>query len=351
MFKEKFQISPHFFEDFKDEVNKENQAQVNRITILGCIISAALLGMSLLIEDLRAAWLPYLCMLVFFLIISLLKDKISNSLVTFYIMMTGCFAFGVVASFFCRTAQSNTTFCVFLVVLPLFLMDKQWRVHGYLTIILIVYLVFAICCRDNESFFVYVVDSISYYVLGVAVYYHNISMKARNLIHDTDLKKKVEMDSLTAIYNRSALEEHINNYISNHEEHAAFILIDVDNFKSINDNFGHTTGDNLLHQTANILKKQFRKSDYIGRLGGDEFVVFMPKIINDELIVNRMEALVKKMDRTLIVDDETYNISGSIGISFYPKDGRTFEELYKKADEAMYESKKSGKNQYTIYTR
>ncbi len=140
MFKEKYQYSSHFFEDFKDEVNKENQAQVNRITILGCIISAALLGMSLLIEDLRAAWLPYLCMLVFFLIISLLKDKISNSLVTFYIMMTGCFAFGVVASFFCRTAQSNTTFCVFLVVLPLFLMDKQWRVHGYLTIILIVYL-------------------------------------------------------------------------------------------------------------------------------------------------------------------------------------------------------------------
>ena len=253
------------------------------------------------------------------------------------------------AAVFSTTSHSTTSFCVFLVALPIFLLDKQWRVDFYLTIALLVYLICGITFRDRVFLSSYIVDSVSFYAMGLATYHNSLRLKVNNLVQNTDLKKKVETDSLTELYNRSALEKHINKYILNHKEQAAFILIDVDNFKGINDNFGHTIGDKLLHQTAGILKAQFRMSDYIGRLGGDEFVVFVPQISNMQMLIIRMESLIDEMNRTFIGDEAICKISGSIGVAMYPKDGDGFEELYKRADEAMYESKKSGKSKYTIY--
>ena len=349
MFKRKLQTSPTFFKDYKNEINRENRIQLGRIAELGSSLSAALFVISQFIPDLKPAWSSYLCLFILFIVIYIFRNHISNVLFVLYIMMTACFAFGITAAIFTTASHSTTSFCVFLVALPIFLFDKQWRANCYLTIVLLIYLICGIVFRDRVFLQSYIVDSVSFYFLGLAIYHNNLRLNVKNLVQNTDLRKKVETDSLTELYNRSALEKHINKYILNHKEQAAFILIDVDNFKGINDNFGHTIGDKLLHQTAGILKAQFRMSDYIGRLGGDEFVVFVPQISNVQLLINRVESLIDEMNRTFISDKAICKISGSIGVAMYPQDGDKFEELYKRADEAMYESKKSGKSKYTIY--
>ena len=121
---------------------------------------------------------------------------------------------------------------------------------------------------------------------------------------------------------------------------------DIDNFKLLNDTYGHQAGDRFLIEFADYLKRNFRDSDVIGRIGGDEFFVFTKNIIDDDMIDGKARNILEIIHN---VGDKYagVGIGGSIGISVYPKDGTSLEELYSKADEALYRAKKSGKNRYS----
>ena len=126
-------------------------------------------------------------------------------------------------------------------------------------------------------------------------------------------------------------------------------IFDIDNFKMINDTFGHTKGDEFLKKFANELSKAFRAGDIVGRLGGDEFMVFSPTLTNKENIEKKALELVDLFNWTIEEEDKKVKMSVSIGVSVYPKDGNSYEELYKAADKALYYVKKRDKNGYSIY--
>ncbi len=170
-------------------------------------------------------------------------------------------------------------------------------------------------------------------------------------IHD---QKSYEMlsqtDQLTGCYNKVTTEtlskNAINAYPNN--SHALFI-IDVDNFKAINDNLGHHFGDLVLTEISKELRTHFRDGDIIGRIGGDEFVVFLKNVSNVEVVKKKAAAIAKTFQNTYSGDNYDYKISGSIGIALYPNHSTNFEDLYKCADKALYQSKKRGKDCYTVY--
>ena len=353
MFKDDFYIRPDFFLDYKEEIKNENEIRLAKLSLLGSIVSFVLCLVSLFLPVMHTNISSYFCILIFCASIYFVVKKVTlNSnhvLFLFYLLLTSCFLFGLHAAVFSKNVNSTASFCVFLVAMPIFIIDKQWRIFLYLSAILATYLICGFLYKDIKYIPVFVVDGVSFYSIGLAVHYYNIRLRIKNLVYNSDLKKEAEIDSLTQLYNRSTLEKHVDKYIKNSKKQAAYILMDVDNFKGINDNFGHTTGDKLLNQTAGLLKTQFRHSDYIGRLGGDEFVIFLTEISDIKWLMNRMELLVEEMNRTFIGDEAVCSISGSIGIALYPQHGCTFDELYSNADNAMYESKKNGKNKYTIY--
>ncbi|WP_349763862.1 sensor domain-containing diguanylate cyclase [Fusobacterium sp. SYSU M8D902] len=171
---------------------------------------------------------------------------------------------------------------------------------------------------------------------------------------ELELKNRAEKDGLTGLYNSITLRNKIEEtlQIKNHNDlKKVFIILDLDNFKEINDKFGHSYGDKVLIEIAQILKNKFRPNDIIGRLGGDEFVIFLNGVENYEAAEKYIECLKLAVEKVYKKESVTVKISGSIGFSISPDDGSTFEELYTRADLALYEIKKCGKNNYKKYTR
>lgn len=169
---------------------------------------------------------------------------------------------------------------------------------------------------------------------------------------EIQLNERAEKDSLTKLYNRAATVEKIEEILKSEEIIPAkymFGILDLDNFKQINDRFGHSYGDKVLIETAEILKSNSIFRGFWGRLGGDEFVFFFLK--NKNINLDKFfSLLIQKLAREYEKSGETIKISASIGITenFYED---TFEDLYTRADKMLYEVKFSDKNNYKFYEK
>lgn len=167
-----------------------------------------------------------------------------------------------------------------------------------------------------------------------------------------ELEYKAERDPLTGLYNKEITGKLVDEHLMSDYGHGGSVLfmIDVDNFKSMNDNFSHVYGDAVLCELADKLRTIFRADDIVGRIGGDEFIAYMKNCTSPKKIKAKAEDILRKFHITYNgLEDEGYTISGSVGISISPKDGRNFETLYRFADTALYQAKGSGKNTYKLY--
>lgn len=163
-------------------------------------------------------------------------------------------------------------------------------------------------------------------------------------------EKESITDYLTNVYNRKGCELKIREYISQKipDEKSAFLLLDLDNFKKLNDTFGHKVGDEILQKIAKVLKNNFRISDIIGRLGGDEFVVFMTNVKDRNSLIQKLKKLLKNLEVEHGIRERKIKITASIGAVYIDESSFGFENLYLKADNALYKIKKSGKNNFHI---
>lgn len=191
-------------------------------------------------------------------------------------------------------------------------------------------------------------------IVGVLEYYEEqmqkdleIERRKQQAIH---LSQRSQHDFLTGLFNRETFEEWVNAYLREPSpQMQAFLMLDLDHFKEINDTMGHTKGDDVLRDVAKTLRHQFRKDDIIARLGGDEFVILLKNLDSDAVIERLAASLNRALCRTYTQDNISLSISASIGIARAPIDGTTFAELYPKADAALYEVKRSGKGSFHIY--
>ncbi len=166
------------------------------------------------------------------------------------------------------------------------------------------------------------------------------------------LKQKASRDNLTGLYNKATTEMLINDILreSTSGKLNAMISADLDNFKAINDSFGHLFGDEVLKDMANLIKSTFRSDDVLGRFGGDEFIIFIRDLSSVDSIKDKAQELLSRFDGEYVVDGKKYSVSISIGISVSPYDGDCYYELYKKADEALINAKKAGKQCFKFYS-
>ena len=126
------------------------------------------------------------------------------------------------------------------------------------------------------------------------------------------------------------------------------LFIDIDGFKSVNDTFGHKAGDEILQKLSQEIKDCVRDSDILARFGGDEFVIFLDET-SDDKAAGVSEKIIGKLAKPVRIRTDAVQIGVSIGISTYPRDGADIDTLIRRADEAMYLSKKEGKNTYRVF--
>ncbi|NLY82172.1 MAG: EAL domain-containing protein [Clostridiales bacterium] len=156
-----------------------------------------------------------------------------------------------------------------------------------------------------------------------------------------NMKAEANFDHLTHVYNRHHFENLVNTKLAETDKPCAFIYIDIDNFKEINDSSGHQKGDFVLDKFGKLLTTEFRNKDILARMGGDEFAIFVTDSPSPMLIKKRLQNICKTLNSEL-------EITCSIGIALYPKHGKNFKDLYKAADQAMYSVKTNGKNNILI---
>lgn len=157
------------------------------------------------------------------------------------------------------------------------------------------------------------------------------------------LKERACLDPMTGFYNKVITKRLINEWLlcADHQHIHALMLLDIDNFKALNDEKGHYFGDEVLIDFTKQIRQLFRSSDILGRIGGDEFVIFMKDA--SEFKIKERAAQICEFSY------QDVSMSVSIGVAYAFKDGDNFETLYVKADQAMYQVKRSGKNGFTIY--
>ena len=172
----------------------------------------------------------------------------------------------------------------------------------------------------------------------------------RNNQKKEELSAKADTDLLTDLNNKLATETKIKKYMREHPgQQAMMFVLDIDNFKKINDTMGHAFGDQVLRELGNNLPAQFRATDIIGRTGGDEFTLFLKDIRDDEVAKKEAKKVLYFFRNFQAGGYVKYSATASIGVAIYPRDGADFETLYKSADKALYVAKKRGKNQLAFY--
>lgn len=184
---------------------------------------------------------------------------------------------------------------------------------------------------------------VSGHICGVATI-RNIETQKQS---ELQLIDRAHHDPLTHLCNRTSMQELVEKALTESSLTHGVIIIDVDNFKYINDNFGHQAGDIVLANFAAMLSKKFRQYDIVSRIGGDEFLIFM-KTAGEDIVTRRAEEI-RQACVSLMPDTPEIKITTSIGIAMYPQHGTTLKKLYANADTALYASKTGGKNRVTIF--
>lgn len=178
----------------------------------------------------------------------------------------------------------------------------------------------------------------------------NVMTRIRNSEQKRELEAKADTDLLTELSNKIATERQIREYMAeNPDKQAVMFVLDVDNFKKINDTLGHAFGDEVLRNLGMRLRSMFRVTDIIGRIGGDEFIIFL-KDVREDAVIEREGRKIETFFHNFEVGEYVkYSVTASVGGAVFPRDADNFEDLYKAADRAVYSSKKHGKNQLSFY--
>lgn len=209
--------------------------------------------------------------------------------------------------------------------------------------------------RDRGLLLAGVASLVVIIVLSLLGYQSHLLVKARrraleieraNLIR---AEKLALHDALTGLPNRILFSQLVDQSLQRarrNKHRLAIIFLDLDHFKEINDTLGHDAGDELLKRAAKRLTACFRKSDAIARFGGDEFVALMPEIHTAQDAGLVAQKIVDTIAEPFLIDSQACRVSASVGIAIFPEDGEDEETLIKKADNAMYISKREGRNTY-----
>ncbi|MDP3446477.1 MAG: diguanylate cyclase [Eubacteriales bacterium] len=198
--------------------------------------------------------------------------------------------------------------------------------------------------KRAEIFSVYDQSGHAVQLVGKIVDIHRQKQSLQRLIRQAD------SEPLTGLLNRGAMERNVKGFLQGEGlgGRHALLMMDFDNFKSVNDTLGHAKGDTLLVSFAVAMRRLFRAGDYLSRIGGDEYMVFIKNIGEDGVALDKTEALREEM--VVLSRKIKIPVSVSVGIAVYDRDGETFEKLYHAADEALYQVKRGGKNAVCFFS-
>ncbi|MGI6057528.1 MAG: diguanylate cyclase [Bilifractor sp.] len=246
-----------------------------------------------------------------------------------------------------NSGEMPIIFLILLIILPMLIFDQIWRVHLMILSVSVIYLISAYAVLSAEDYgpiLIYVLmdDVISLAWSGIMIHARTVALQT-NGISETSASH----DGLTGILNRRGGDALINSSIKSGVP-GAFIIFDIDNFKHINDTYGHQKGDDILKAVARCLADSFRKEDIVARMGGDEFLVYAIRMVDRKYVESKLEDVERNLHKIVIDEQTGDHVTASIGCAVNDGTYIDYSALFRTADHMLYMVKQNGKDCFAV---
>ena len=283
---------------------------------------------------------------VFFFVLK--KDSLIAQLLIYLsisvLLLFGCF---ITSN---KPGAPAITFITFLLITPLFMIDKPYFMSLELVVASTVFLVWMHFIKQPEIWKADLMNTIIFTLVGIMIHVVVNSFRIKEFVLIKEINKQKDIDELTGLKNKAALTRKINEFFADDNNNKGLLFVlDVDYFKSINDKYGHDVGDVVLQKLGKYLKEKFPNDEIVGRFGGDEFIIFL-RNVDDLKQADRIAREITSETPELIklpTDEVKFGIS--VGVAIYKGKEKNYSEIFKKADIALYKTKADRKIHYNIY--
>ena len=340
-----------YFHKCKSSIEDTNRYMLRKscMYISMCLIAMIFLA-KLIVADFRLSIAHVLLvpLLIIYFTINMLTRRRLNLSPRLTDALCMSFYFTLFILFILRDMTSSANhqsmwFPLYLVVFPTVYIARMYKYGLFELALIIIFCIASYLTKPVDIFHRDVYLCLAAYVLSMLSAHIILEVRAEEGIAIDELTKISTIDKLTFLLNKGALLSSINTYFERRKpgEPCGMCIIDVDDFKHVNDNFGHDTGDRLLSNIGDLLRKNFRSSDYIGRFGGDEFMVFMPGLARLDIVEMRCRSMQMMLSDLDLGASKPFTLS--IGAIVDTGD-HSMGEIFRMTDDALYQSKLMGKN-------
>lgn len=267
-----------------------------------------------------------------------------------YLIITCLYAYGLYVGVFLNSQQEAATFCVIIFVVPLLFIDRSWRIDVFTVLGCLTYIIHAKLFKSSPIVNIDVMNVISFALLGIFFnrYFNHLKLRDFLILHVIEVDK--DYDNLLGILNRRAVVREIKKNLLITNSSGILLFVNLHNLAKINDKYGAASGDDVLQQVSDQLKKIFRTTDLIGRYEGDRFLIFMPNLVNLDIAKVRAKMILVALAENIKVPEESITLTASIGMAACEDYGETYKSLFKKSQTALISAQSKPDNSIVVYS-
>ena len=239
-----------------------------------------------------------------------------------------------------KPTTSATLFFILLLITPMFMIDQPFIMGILLVVVSAGFSVWMYNVKPYDIWEMDFIDAITYTVVGIFIHVIVNAIRIREFVLTRKINIQKDTDGLTGLKNKGALTRAINEFLSDKsKDKGIMLMLDINDFKRVNDTYGHDVGDSVINQFGAFLAETFQKDDIVGRFGGDEFIVFIKNFNDPEVAAEAARAIIGGVSKHVKLPDEGMLVGVSIGIAIYHGKENNYSEVFKKADMALYQTK------------
>ena len=347
------------FERVQESITDKNRKMlcytgaICMVLFIGMYLSTFFSAKTDLMEDLRLRSRLIYALLILVCGIAVIIGKKSRNhynrfvIVEWYVFLSILYGFAIWAGTYNQPYNPSITFFVFLFALPLLIIERPIRLCFYLIIVSIVFVFCSFKTKVADLTELDAMNCLCFLYLSIALSIIMMVSKYKEALQKKVIEEQRDRDDLTELLNKTAIEREVCKCLEKGEK-GFLIIMDIDDFKYINDHYGHLFGDAILCTYAKCFKEVFQESSLLGRFGGDEFIIFVKKESFVEIV--RLFEEIKEFLKTVInfplQGDKRFTVSA--GAAFFNGEDKDYRKLFDLADQALYEVKQSGKNQIKL---
>ena len=345
-------ISKQEYREMKEEIYDKNRSALGATAGCLALMFAGLYIGSLFFGMMSANRMAYgitgLAFMVVHILCWVIKKRGKAWIIPlWYVTLTIVLAYAVILNTIIRNDISATTFCLIVIVAPLLIMDRPWRVFCYFVLVVCCFIPLDFHYKSYNLAFPDSVNAVCCIFMGSVIHFRIIRTKMQEMKQRRYIERERDTDALTGCFTKAAFERKMLEKSNPSMPTGILLVMDLDHFKSVNDTYGHVFGDMVLRTVGEYIQKNFPETAFCGRFGGDEFQVWIPGNFESREISGLLDKFLSCI-RSIGTPDGRVEIAASIGGAVCPEDGNKYKTLFESADAALYAAKNMGRSRYVF---